>query len=111
MVFNWTTISKNKSLYNTLPIFSIWIAGEVIRASLAQYKDKLVGQEEVSNRKAEMIYNVLDSHPDVFKVVPEKNVRSRMNLCFRVRNGDAELEAKLLQGAEKLLLQGIKGHR
>lgn len=34
-----------------------------------------------------------------------------MNICFRVHGGDAEKEKDFLTGAEKRLLQGLKGHR
>lgn len=34
-----------------------------------------------------------------------------MNICFRVGGGDAEKEKAFIAGAEKRLLQGLKGHR
>jgi phosphoserine aminotransferase len=34
-----------------------------------------------------------------------------MNICFRVHGGDAEKEKDFLGGAEKRMLQGLKGHR
>ena len=109
---DYPVISKADSLYNTLPIFSIWIAGEVMRCLLATHEDsKLKGQELVSNAKAKLIYDILDTHPETYQVVPQKNVRSRMNICFRVCNGDADGEKRFLQGAEGRLLQGLKGHR
>ncbi|KAL8966318.1 MAG: hypothetical protein Q9183_003423 [Haloplaca sp. 2 TL-2023] len=112
IIFNWTVIAKNNSLYNTMPIFSIWIAGEVMRGLLATHGDKgLAGQEELANKKAKILYNVLDSHPDVYQVVPNSSVRSRMNLCFRIRNGDSTQEKTFLEYAEAQLLQGLKGHR
>ena len=112
IIFNWTVIAKNKSLYNTMPIFSIWIAGEVMRGLLATHRDSgLGGQEELANKKAKILYDVLDSHSDVYQVVPDKSVRSRMNLCFRIRNGDDTQETAFLEYAEAQLLQGLKGHR
>lgn len=72
---------------------------------------KISGQEQISNRKAEILYSVLDKYPKVYHVVPDKSVRSRMNICFRVYGGDAEKEKEFLAGAEKRLLQGLKGHR
>ena len=112
VVMNWSVIAKNNSLYNTLPIFSIWIAGEVMRGLLAIHGDrKVAGQEAVTNEKARLLYAVLDKHPKVFQVVPHSSARSRMNICFRVRDGDAGAEKAFLDGAEKRLLQGLKGHR
>ncbi|KAL8820738.1 MAG: hypothetical protein Q9223_001090 [Gallowayella weberi] len=111
-ILNWPIVAKNNSLYNTMPIFSIWIAGEVMRSLLEAHKTRqLAGQEELANSKAEQIYNVLDRHPDVYQIVANRSVRSRMNICFRVRGGDAAQEKDFLENAEAQLLQGLKGHR
>lgn len=72
---------------------------------------KIGGQEEIADQKAKLIYDVLDKHSGVYRVVPDKSVRSRMNICFRVHGGNDEKEKEFLAGAEKLLLQGLKGHR
>lgn len=112
MVFDYATIAKNNSLYNTLPIFNLWIAGQVMSDLVNAYGAKKVsGQEEVSNHKANLIYGVLDKYPQVYRVVPDKSIRSRMNICFRVHGGDAEKEKEFLAGADKRMLQGLKGHR
>ncbi|KKZ66027.1 phosphoserine aminotransferase [[Emmonsia] crescens] len=112
IMFDYATIAKNNSLYNTLPIFNLWIAGEVIAQLVQTYGDKKVsGQEEVANHKATLLYGVLDKYPQVYGIVPHKSVRSRMNICFRVYGGDAEKEKAFLAGAEQRLLQGLKGHR
>lgn len=112
VVLDYATIAKNNSLYNTLPIFNLWIAGQVMAELVQTYGvQKISGQEQISNRKAEILYSVLDKYPQVYHVVPDKSVRSRMNLCFRVHGGDAEKEKEFLAGAEKRLLQGLKGHR
>ncbi|KAF7125515.1 hypothetical protein CNMCM5793_001754 [Aspergillus hiratsukae] len=112
VVLDYATIAKNNSLYNTLPIFNLWIAGQVMAELVQTYGvQKISGQEQISNRKAEILYSVLDKYPQVYHVVPDKSVRSRMNICFRVYSGDAEKEKEFLAGAEKRLLQGLKGHR
>ena len=111
-VLDYRNVSKSLSLYNTMPIFDIWIAGKVVRCLLEEHGDqKLVGQEKLSHFKSKLIYDILDAHRETYQVVPQKNVRSRMNVCFRVRNGDADSEKDFLQGAEKKLLEGLKGHR
>ncbi|KAL8728559.1 MAG: hypothetical protein Q9166_005292 [cf. Caloplaca sp. 2 TL-2023] len=111
-ILSWPIIAKNNSLYNTMPIFSIWIAGEVMRGLLQTHKTRqLAGQEELANTKAKQIYDVLDKYPNVYRIVPDRSVRSRMNICFRVRGGDAQQEKAFLEYAEAKLLQGLKGHR
>lgn len=109
-ILNWPVIAKNNSLMNTMPIFSIWIAGEVMRGLISNHRS-LEGQEKVANAKAKAIYNSLDSYPHVYQVVPDKTVRSRMNICFRVQGGEASKEKRFLDGAEAKMLQGLKGHR
>ena len=97
-----------------MPIFSIWIAGEVMRDLLKRHGErKLEGQEELSNEKAALVYEVLDDpqNQEIYQVVPTKSARSRMNICFRVRRGDAASEKQFLEGAEAKMLQGLKGHR
>lgn len=34
-----------------------------------------------------------------------------MNICFRIKGGDDEVEKTFLKGAEELGLKGLKGHR
>jgi phosphoserine aminotransferase len=112
VVFDWATICKENSLYNTLPIFDVWVAGQVMANLVQLYGSKKVGgQEEMSDQKARTIYGALDKYPDVYQVVPHKSVRSRMNICFRVNGGDVEKEKSFLAGAEKRGLTGLKGHR
>lgn len=95
-----------------MPIFSIWIAGQVMRSLLSTHgSQKLAGQETLSNAKAKIIYDILDSYSDIYQVVPLKTSRSRMNICFRIRGGDAAREKQFIEGAEEKFLQGLKGHR
>jgi phosphoserine aminotransferase len=112
IVLDYPTIAKANSLYNTLPIFDVWVAGQVMAGLVNVYGTKRIGgQEEISNEKARLIYDTLDKYSDVYRVVPGKAVRSRMNICFRVHGGDAEKEKAFLTGAEKKGLLGLKGHR
>ncbi|KAI9673084.1 MAG: Phosphoserine transaminase [Trizodia sp. TS-e1964] len=111
IVLDYPIISKNNSVYNTLSIFDVWVAGEVIAGLLKTHGDaKLTGQEVVAGAKAKLIYDFLEQYPDVYHVVPEKSVRSRMNICFRVGE-DGEVEKLWLKGAEERNLLGLKGHR
>lgn len=113
IVLDYPTIAKNNSLYNTLPIFDVWIAGQVMQRILdrsASETPRIRTQQQESDKKAADLYSVLDSS-DVYSVVPDKSVRSRMNLCFRVKGGDADAEKAFLKGAESRGLMGLKGHR
>ncbi|KAH7125584.1 pyridoxal phosphate-dependent transferase [Dendryphion nanum] len=112
IVLDYPTIAKNNSLYNTLPIFDVWVAGQVMAGLVNAYGTKKIGgQEDISNEKARLIYDTLDKYSNVYRVVPSKDARSRMNICFRVHGGDADKEKAFLAGAEKQGLLGLKGHR
>lgn len=112
VVLDWPTQAKNNSLYNTLPIFDVWIAGQVMKSLNEKYGElRIAGQEEVSNEKAKLVYEVLDRFPKIYQVAPDNSVRSRMNICFRCHGGDADKEKAFLSGAEERGLLGLKGHR
>lgn len=99
-------------MVHVLTRISVYIAGQVLKKSLSTY-NKVEGQEAVSAKKAELIYGALDAHPDVYRVVPDKSVRSKMNICFRVtKNGDTDgTEKAFLKEATAQGLTGLKGHR
>ena len=114
-VLHWPTLAANNSLYNTLPIFSVYVASQVLARLLATHGPLASGaQARESARKAELVYGLLDAHPALFRVCPAKGARSRMNICFRIGGegrGDEALEKKFLAGAEARGLMGLKGHR
>ncbi|KAK3680632.1 pyridoxal phosphate-dependent transferase [Podospora appendiculata] len=113
IVLQYEIIAKNNSLYNTLSIFDVYIAGLVLKRLLQIFPDKVDGQEAVSKKKADLIYAALESNPAVYKIVPDKSVRSRMNICFRVTKNGAvdESEKAFLKEATAQGLTGLKGHR
>jgi phosphoserine aminotransferase len=115
VVLDFATIAKNNSLYNTLPIFNLYVATLVLQSLVSTFGQKRVsGQQEVADAKAKLLYDTLDSFPDMYLVVPEKKVRSRMNICFRVvKDGkpDEGREKDFVGAAEKKGLLGVKGHR
>ncbi|KIW16925.1 phosphoserine transaminase [Exophiala spinifera] len=118
IMFSFSTIAANNSLYNTLPIFNLYVATLVLQSLVSTFKT-VSGQEEVANQKAKLIYDTLDAYPDLYHVVPDRNVRSRMNICVRIIAGRSEgavtpddaKEKAFLAGAEKRNLLGLKGHR
>ncbi|KAL4882667.1 pyridoxal phosphate-dependent transferase [Aspergillus karnatakaensis] len=112
-ILDYSIIAKNNSLYNTLSIFDVYVAGQVIKKLLASFPDKVDGQQFVAERKASKVYEALEAYPDVYRIVPDKTVRSRMNICFRViKNGALdESEKAFLKGGTERGITGMKGHR
>lgn len=119
-MFSFSTIAANNSLYNTLPIFNLYVATLVLQSLDSTFGSQRVsGQEEIADKKAKLLYDTLDKYSDTYHVVPDKSVRSRMNICFRIISGksdkgvslDEAKEKAFLSGAEKQGLLGLKGHR
>ncbi|OAA35653.1 phosphoserine aminotransferase [Metarhizium rileyi] len=113
IIFQYETIAKNNSLYNTLSIFDVYVAGQVLKKLLQTYPDKVEGQEAVTNKKAQLIYDAIEAFPEIYRIIPNKDVRSRVNICFRVTKGD-DLEAAeraFLNDGTAQGLTGLKGHR
>ncbi|RMZ78458.1 hypothetical protein DV737_g3905, partial [Chaetothyriales sp. CBS 132003] len=106
IVFDFTTLAKNNSLYNTLPIFNLYVATLVLQSIVHNFSGSIAGQEHEATTKAARLYAALDAHPAVYHVVPDRAVRSRMNLCFH-----ADREAAFIKGGEGRGLLGLKGHR
>ena len=61
-----------------------------------------------NNEKADLLYNFIDNS-DLYYGVCEKDSRSKMNVCFRLK--EEHLEKVLLDFTEKNNITGIKGHR
>jgi len=106
-LLKYATHAENNSLYNTPPVFAIYL----VRNVLAYMKDigGLKKIEELNRRKAGMIYETIDARPDFFRAPVEKASRSMMNIVFRLPS--EELEAKFVAEAKARRMLGLKGHR
>jgi phosphoserine aminotransferase len=99
--------AEKKSLYNTPPVFAIYLVGLVLK-----WMRQIGGLAEVERRnraQAELLYNAIDSSGGYYRGTAEKASRSRMNLTFRLPS--EELEAKFVKEATAQGLAGLKGHR
>lgn len=106
-MMDYKTIAKHGSLYNTLPIFDVWIAGEVMKELIVAGGIEV--QEAVSGRKSDKLYAVLEASPKLFQIVSARGSRSRMNICVRIA-GEG-LEKEFIALAEAQGITGLKGHR
>lgn len=91
----------------------MFVAGQVLTKLLRTYPNKVEGQQAVTDKKAQLIYDAVEAFPEIYKIIPDKAVRSRVNICFRVTKGgnvDAAERAFLEEGAAQGLT-GLKGHR
>ena len=106
-IFTYKTFVDNKSLYNTPPVFGVYI----IKLVLEWIKSKggLAGVEKINAAKKDLLYSAIDAAPDFYKGAAEKASRSWMNVTMRLPTED--LENKFVADAKKEGLIGLKGHR
>ena len=105
-MLKWKVQDENKSLYNTPPCFSIYMATLVLRRL-----KKLGGVKEmnkINEYKAGLLYDFIDNSPFYTNRV-EKRYRSIMNVPFVTPS--AELDAQFVKEAAANGLVSLKGHR
>lgn len=106
-MLNYKIHAENNSLYNTPPVFAIYIVGLV-----AKWLLNLGGLEAIAklnDEKAKLIYDAIDNSNGFYKGHAEKDSRSKMNITFRLPS--EELEKKFVKEATEQGLVGLKGHR
>ncbi|WEK21094.1 MAG: 3-phosphoserine/phosphohydroxythreonine transaminase [Candidatus Pedobacter colombiensis] len=94
------------SMYNTPPVFSIYVA--MLNLRWLKSKGGVAEIEKENIAKANALYAEIDRNP-LFKGTCAVEDRSRMNVCFVMEN--PELEKPFLKFAEENGIEGIKGHR
>jgi phosphoserine aminotransferase len=106
-MLDYRLMTEKNSLYNTPPVFSIYIVGLVLGWLIES--GGLEGIAQVNERKASTIYGAIDQSGGFYRgfVVPEN--RSRMNVTFGLPS--TELEESFVREAGKQGLVGVKGHR
>ncbi len=105
--FRYSTHAKERSLYNTPPTFSIYLARNVLRWLDAE--GGVAAMAEKNRKKTDLLYAAIDARPDFYRAPVDKASRSRMNVVFRLPT--EELDSKFCAEAEKAGMVGLKGHR
>ncbi|MDE2127702.1 MAG: 3-phosphoserine/phosphohydroxythreonine transaminase [Armatimonadetes bacterium] len=107
-MLSYATHAKGKSLYNTPPVFGVYVVGLVLK--WIEEQGGIAAIEARNREKADIIYAALDEFPHMYEpAVTQKSDRSLMNITFRMRNPD--LEPLFLDGARERRMEGLKGHR
>lgn len=107
-MLRYKTHVDGKSLYNTPPVFAVFVLGRTLK--WIQKGGGLDAIEARNQKKAKMIYDIIDAHPEFYKgTVTDKSDRSIMNLTWNLPT--PELEDKFVAEAKKKQMVGLKGHR
>jgi phosphoserine aminotransferase len=99
--------AEKGSLYNTPPVFPIYMVGLVLEHLLRT--GGLTAVEKANTEKAQLLYDAIDGSGGYYRGAAEKASRSRMNITFRLPSED--LEAKFVKEATAQKFNGLKGHR
>ncbi len=105
-MLNYRTIERHRSLYNTPPVFPIYVLRLVIGWLLDLGGLPAIGA--INDRKAALLYQELD-RTAFWRPHAEPASRSRMNVTFRLAS--PELDALFLEEARAAGFEGLKGHR
>ncbi|MBP3383580.1 MAG: 3-phosphoserine/phosphohydroxythreonine transaminase [Tidjanibacter sp.] len=99
---------ENNSMFNTPPVFPIYVLMETLR-----WMKSIGGMKEMYRRnceKAEMLYAEIDRNK-LFRGTAAVEDRSRMNICFVMNPEYEALAGEFLEFAKEKGMVGIKGHR
>ncbi len=104
---SYRTHADKGSLYNTPPVFCIHALSLVMNWIRDQGGAGSI--EETNDKKAALLYGVINENPDFFRCPVDPANRSSMNVVFRLPT--EELEGEFITGAAAEGMIGLKGHR
>ena len=107
-MMNVNTYVENNSMFNTPPVFPIYVLRETLKWLKAEG-----GVAEIHRRneeKAAKLYAEIDRN-SLFRGTVAKEDRSSMNICFVMSEGNEELATEFMSFAKERGMVGIKGHR
>ena len=96
------------SMFNTPPVFSIYIMNETLKWVKALGGVDVMHKMDV--RKADTLYAEIDRN-SLFRGTAVKEDRSIMNVCFVMTEGNEALSDEFLAFSKERGIVGIKGHR
>ncbi len=105
---NYNTHVSNDSMFNTPPVFAIYIVNEVLK-----WVKSIGGVKEMSRRcaeKADLLYSEIERN-SMFVGTALKEDRSNTNICFVMSEGNEEKAPEFMEFAKSKGMVGIKGHR
>lgn len=106
-MLDYKTHIKAGSMFNTPPVFPVYVVMLTLR-----WLKKIGGVsaiEKINEEKAKLLYAEIDRNSMFEGTVINKEDRSNMNVCFRLKNETLEPEFdKLWKEAN---ISGIRGHR
>ncbi|MBP9019377.1 MAG: 3-phosphoserine/phosphohydroxythreonine transaminase [Rikenellaceae bacterium] len=107
-MLDYRTHIKEQSMFNTPPVFSIFVMTETLK-----WLKGFGGLQAIyrqNKEKAALLYNEIDRNK-MFVGTAAKEDRSLMNVCFVMAEGYKDKEDAFMAFAKERGMVGIKGHR
>jgi phosphoserine aminotransferase len=107
-MLNYTVHVEHRSLYNTPPVFAVYVVMLVTRWLL----ENIGGLEQmhaINRQKAQLLYEAIDRSEGFYRGHAQPDSRSLMNVTWRLPS--EELEAQFVKEAKEAGLHELKGHR
>ena len=107
-MMNVNTHVDNDSMFNTPPVFPIFVLRETLK-----WMKSIGGMDEMYRRnkeKAALLYDEIDRNT-MFRGTAAAEDRSLMNICFVMAEGREDLAPEFLEFAQSRGMVGVKGHR
>jgi len=107
-MLDYRTHIKEGSMFNTPPCLPIFTVKETLKWIKELGGVKVM--EEMNKKKANLLYDAIDNSK-MFVGTVEKDSRSRMNICFVMKEQYKDKEEAFMEFAKGKGMVGIKGHR
>ena len=107
-MLDYRTHVDNGSMFNTPPVFSIFVMNETLKWVKEQGGVEAV--YKMNQEKAAILYDEIDRN-SLFTGTAAKEDRSLMNVCFVMAPGHEDLQDEFMAFAKERGMVGIKGHR
>ena len=98
---------SKQSMFNTPPVFAIYMFGKVLKWMKAQ--GGLAAMEKNAAQKSALLYGAIDQSDGYYNCPVAHDSRSQMNVVFRLPTEN--LEKQFLSEAEQAGLMNLPGHR
>jgi phosphoserine aminotransferase len=105
-MLNYKTHTDKNSMYNTPPVFAIYLSMEVLKWVKENGGTEIMNER--NREKADLLYNEIDRNK-LFTGTAAKEDRSDMNVTFVMTTEG--LDEAFLKAAKEANISGIKGHR
>ena len=107
-MMNVNTHVENNTMFNTPPVFPIYVLRETLKWMKAEGGLEVIYAR--NQKKAALLYAEIDRNP-LFRGTVAEEDRSLMNICFVMSEGNEELASEFMSFAKERGMVGIKGHR